>query len=64
MAFCFAFFSEMLPSSLDSPLALFVTYLYPAENMTMEEADQLCKLSWTKHSVGYLDANTEVSSTA
>jgi len=31
--------------------------------MPMEELDQVCKLSWRKHSAGYLDANTEVSNT-
>lgn len=31
--------------------------------MIIEELDQLCKLSWKKHSAGHLDANTEVLNT-
>lgn len=63
MVFCFSFFSEILLSSLDFPLPLSSMYLYPAENMIIEELDQLCKLSWKKHSAGHLDANTEVLNT-
>lgn len=44
--FCFSFCSEILLSSLDSPLPLSVMYL--TVNMIMEELDQLCKLSWKK----------------